>query len=345
VEYKGILAFACGIGFFLFGMYQMGEGLRVLVGDRMKKYIRFMAVSPWRAVLTGAGVTSLIQSSSAATVLVVQLTDVGVLTLWQAAGMIMGANIGTCITAWMSGAGVRISEAVAGCLAVAAVLLLLHVRFGRVPEKKSREARKGKSGFVRRKQCAKIVSILFGFGLLLIGMEGMKIGLSPIARRASFRQMLTQFQSPLHGVAAGAMLTAVIQSSSACVGILQALSSTGAMTYKIVMPVILGQNIGTCVTALMSCFGTGRNGKIAALFHLLFNLIGTGIFLVGLYGLRGMEVIPFGEKKASAMGIALAHTVFNMATTVVLLPMLYILSDATESSGVSVKKSDYSAEV
>lgn len=331
--------FAGGVALFLYGLYQMGEGLKALADGRLREVLRKAADSPLRAVLAGAGVTALIQSSSATTVMAVQLTDAGILDLWQAAGIIMGANVGTCVTAWMLGAG-------KWGIGIVVVIFLTMGLLVRNKDKihTNNCHKKGKWTFcphaalnsaeyhvrrhkIIRKSIEKITCILAGLAMLFTGMEGMQAGLAPLAGSAAFRRMLTQFGDPLQGVFTGTVFTALIQSSSASVGVLQALGAAGAVNYGTVIPVVLGQNIGTCVTALLACITMGRNGKLAALFHLVFNVVGAGVFLFGFYGLHRIAGFEFLQNKASAMGIALVHTVFNLVTTAVLLPMLSPVSD------------------
>lgn len=306
---SGLLTAIGGLALFLYGMYLMGEGLSKLSGGRLEKFLGKMTDSPVKAMLCGAGVTAVIQSSSATTVMVVGLVNSGIMKLSQAAGIIMGANIGTTITSWLLGLTEIDSPSIivqlmrpasfSPVLGIFGVGMLLS------------------SGRERQKN---IGSVLVGFSILMFGMETMSDGMKPLASLPEFTGLLTRFSHPLWGMLAGIVLTAVIQSSSASVGILQALCATGAVSYGAAIPIIMGQNIGTCATALLSSVGAGRNAKRAALVHLYFNVIGTGLFMVVFYGISAFSSPVFLNRAANGFGVAFVHSAFNIATTLVLLP-------------------------
>ncbi|MBQ7935591.1 MAG: Na/Pi cotransporter family protein, partial [Clostridia bacterium] len=258
-----------GLSLFLFGMYLMGQALEQRAGGRLQRLLRKLTARKSAGLLTGIAVTAAVQSSSATTVTVVGFVNSGLLTLRQAIHVIMGANIGTTVTAWiLSLTGIQSQNLVVQLLkpsSFAPVLafwgMVLHL--GGKGEKK-----KG------------IGQILLGFAILMFGMEQMSTAVSGLGEIPAFQQLFLLFQNPLLGVLAGALLTAVIQSSSASVGILQALALGGKITYGAVIPIVMGQNIGTCVTALISSIGASRNGKRAALAHLVFNGAGTAVWLL-----------------------------------------------------------------
>lgn len=304
----GFLAFVGGLAFFLFGMSAMGKGLTKLSGGKMEGILARMCRTPVRGVIFGALVTAAIQSSSATTVMVVGFVNAGMMSLSHAVGVIMGANLGTTMTAWLlslsgiSGDNFFLKllspEALSPILAVLGTALLL---------------------FGKREKLQDLGGILAGLGILFAGMEAMSAAAAPLAADPRYARILTLFQNPLAGLAAGALLTAILQSSSASIGILQVLSATGALTVGMAVPIVMGQNIGTCVTALLSGVGAGKNAKRAALLHFYFNLAGTVILLSVFYLLRMLSVIP-GDLAVDETSIALIHTVFNLAATALLLP-------------------------
>lgn len=299
-----------GLALFLSGMHVMGLNLSRLSGGRLEYILGRLTASPPRAVLLGASVTAVIQSSSATTVMVVGFVNSGIMTLHQAVGIIMGANIGTTVTSWiLSLAGLESSnffvrmlkpDSFAPFLGVIGIFLYLF-------------AKKGK-----RKQ---IGGILLGFAVLMTGMEAMSGAVAPLKDIPAFTNLFLMFSHPVTGMLMGALLTALIQSSSASVGILQALCATGAVPYASAIPIIMGQNIGTCATALISASRSGKNAKRAAFIHLYFNLIGTVLFMLLFYGLYAVIPFAFMAKSADAAGIATVHSIFNIAATLVLLPM------------------------
>ena len=287
----------------------MGDGLSKVSGGKMEKILEGLTSNPLKAVGLGALVTAVIQSSSATTVMVVGFVNSGIMKLSQAVGVIMGANIGTTITSWiLSLSGIESDSffiqmfkptSFSPILAIIGVAFLL---FAKSEKKKD------------------IGTIFLGFAVLMFGMDSMSAAVKPLADVPEFTGILTAFSNPILGMLAGALLTAVIQSSSASVGILQALCVTGAVSYSVAIPIILGQNIGTCVTALLSAIGAKKNAKRAAMVHLYFNIIGTTVFLIVFYGLNMVLDFGFMTHAADAAGIAVAHSAFNVFATAILLP-------------------------
>lgn len=305
----GLLTMVGGLAFFLYGMYLMGEGLSRASGGKLEYLLEKLTSSPVKAVLVGTGVTAVIQSSSAATVMVVSLVNSGILKLEQAVGIIIGANIGTTVTSWMLGmAGIRSSSVFVRLLkptSFSPVLAIIGVAF---------------LMYAKKDKFRRIALILVGFSILMFGMDTMCSAMEPLTNLAGFTGLLTRFSHPVLGVIAGLALTAVIQSSSASVGMLQALCTTGAVSYGAAIPIIMGQNIGTCVTAMLSSAGAGKNAKRAALIHLYFNVIGTVLFLAGFYAVNAVMPFTFLTEAADGCGIALVHSVFNVSAAVLLLP-------------------------
>lgn len=304
-----VLTLCGGLAFFLYGMTTMSKSLEKMAGGKLERLLKRMTSNPFKSLLLGAGITIAIQSSSAMTVMLVGLVNSGVMELGQTIGVIMGSNIGTTLTAWiLSLTGIESENVLINLLkpenfspvvALAGIILIMG-------SKKQRRRDIGR--------------IMVGFSILMYGMELMKEAVSPLADMPEFSSMLTAFNNPLLGVLVGAVFTGVIQSSAASVGILQALALTGSITYGMAIPIIMGQNIGTCVTALLSSIGVNRNAKRVAVIHISFNIIGTVVCLILFYG--GNMIFHFGFMDAStgAVGIAFCHTVFNVLTTVLLLP-------------------------
>lgn len=299
-----------GLAFFLYGMNTMNSALEKLGGGRLKKTLEKLTSGTVKSVLLGMAVTAVIQSSSATTVMVVGFVSSGIMSLTQAVGVIMGANIGTTVTAWiLSLTGIKADNIFLNLLkpaafapALAFVGLVLTLAF--------KDKKKNDIGYM-----------LFGFALLMNGMELMSSAVKPLAREEWFSGLfLAVSHNPIIGVLAGTALTAIIQSSSASVGILQALSATGAITFSGALPIILGQNIGTCATALLSCIGANKNARRAAVIHLYFNVVGVLAFSLIFYGINAFVHFDFFGQSIGAVGIALMHTVFNVFTTVLLLP-------------------------
>ncbi len=309
MDFFGILTMAGGLAFFLYGMDVMGSGLSRASGGRLEMLLERLTNSRWKAVLLGAGVTAVIQSSSATTVMVVGFVNAGIMKLSSAVGIIMGANVGTTVTSWiLSLAGIESNDFWLRLLkpsSFAPVLAALGVIF---------------SLFSKKEKLKNAGMVFIGFAVLMSGMETMSGAVKPLAEVPEFTGILTAFSNPALGVLAGMVLTAVIQSSSASVGILQALCATGAVSYGAAVPIIMGQNIGTCVTAMISGIGASRNAKRAALIHLYFNLIGTVVFMLVFYGANAIVEFDFMGNSANAAGIAVVHTIFNIFATVVLLP-------------------------
>lgn len=303
-----------GLALFLYGMSAMGDGLERKAGGRLKELLEKLSSNPFKGFLLGLGVTAIIQSSSATTVMVVGFVNSGIMQLSQAIGIIMGANVGTTVTSWLlslsgiqgDGLFMQLLKPANFSPVLAAVGIILYMF--------SKKSSKKDTG-----------TILLGFAILMTGMETMSAAVKPLAGMPWFTNLLLIFSNPLLGVLAGAVLTGIIQSSSASVGILQALSQTGAVTYGTAIPIILGQNIGTCVTAMISSIGTGKNARRAAFVHLYFNIIGTTVFLGG-YGLLCLLFKPaFTSMAIDPAGIAIVHTSFNLVSTAIMLPFASVL--------------------
>ena len=298
-----------GLAFFLYGMTTMSKSLEKMAGGRLERLLKRMTSNPMKGLLLGAGITIAVQSSSAVTVMLVGLVNSGVMELGQTIGVIMGSNVGTTLTAWiLSLTGIE-SESVflnllkpenfSPLFALAGILLIMGSK---------------------RQRRRDIGRILIGFAILMSGMEMMKNSVSPLADMPGFSDLLTAFRNPLLGVAVGAAFTGVIQSSAASVGILQALALTGSITYGMAIPIIMGQNIGTCVTALISSIGVSRGAKRVSVIHIAFNIIGTAIGLIVFCGGDLLFHFPFMDSAVGAVGVALCHTIFNIGTTALLLP-------------------------
>ena len=304
-----ILTLIGGLALFLYGMNAMGDGLAKVSGGKLEKILENLTSNPIKAVLLGAGVTAVIQSSSATTVMVVGFVNSGIMKLSQAVGVIMGANIGTTITSWiLSLTGIQSDNFIiqmfkptsfSPVLAIIGVIFIL---------------------FINDSKKKDIGTIFIGFAILMYGMDMMSSAVKPLAEVPEFTNLLLKFSNPLLGVIAGALLTAVIQSSSASVGILQALCLTGAVPFSAAIPIIMGQNIGTCITAILSAIGAKKNAKRAAAVHLYFNLIGTVIFMTVFYLINAVVGFSFFHQAATPAGIAVIHSVFNVTATIILLP-------------------------
>ena len=309
MDFFDFLTMVGGLALFLYGMHMLGDGLAKLSGSRFESILEQLTNNPLKAVLMGAGVTAVIQSSSATTVMVVGFVNSGIMKLEQAVGIIMGANIGTTITSWILGAtGIDSSSfLVQMCkpTSVSPVLAIIGVGF---------------LMFSQKDKLKNIAAIMLGFAVLMFGMDTMSNAVKPLADVPEFTGILTRFSNPVLGMLAGLLLTAIIQSSSASVGILQALCMTGAVGYSAAIPIIMGQNIGTCVTALLSGVGANKNAKRAALVHLYFNIIGTVLFMVVFYSVNMFRPFAFLEEAATPFGIAAVHSIFNVAATLCLLP-------------------------
>lgn len=314
MDFFGLLTMAGGLALFLYGMKTMGDALSKMAGGRLEQVLERMTNNPVKAVLLGAGVTAVIQSSSATTVMVVGFVNSGIMKLSQAVGVIMGANIGTTVTSWiLSLSGIESGNffvkllkpsSFSPVLALIGVVLVM---------------------FIKNTKKNDVGTILIGFAVLMFGMDTMSSAVKPLADVPEFTSLFTAFENPLLGMIVGAVLTAVIQSSSASVGILQAMCATGSVTVGAALPVIMGQNIGTCVTALLSGVGANRNARRASLVHLYFNLIGTFVFMAVFYAVNHFVQFAFLSEAANGAVIAVIHSVFNIASTIVLLPASKLL--------------------
>ncbi len=309
-----ILSLIGGLALFLYGMNVMGDGLTKVSGGKLEKILEKLTSNPIKAVLLGAGVTAVIQSSSATTVMVVGFVNSGIMKLSQAVGIIMGANVGTTITSWiLSLSGIESSSffiqmlkptSFSPILAIIGLLLMMSSKNDKHKD---------------------VGSILLGFAVLMFGMNAMSSAVEPLKDVPQFTHLLTMFTNPIFGMLAGLILTAIIQSSSASVGILQALCSTGAVSFGCAIPIIMGQNIGTCVTAIISSVGASKNAKRTALVHLYFNIIGTALFMIVFYSINAFVHFDFLGDAATPAGIAVVHSIFNIAATIVLLPFAKVL--------------------
>ncbi|MEG2500747.1 MAG: Na/Pi cotransporter family protein [Oscillospiraceae bacterium] len=311
---------AGGLALFLYGMTIMGSGLEKLAGGKMESILQKLTSSTWRSVVLGAVITGLIQSSSGTTVIVVGLVNSGIMQLTQAIGVIMGANIGTTITGQL----IRLSEINGSSIIlqmlkpstfapiVAFIGAILYVFIKKSPKKRN------------------IGQIMLGFGILFTGIFTMERAVSGLRDSAVFVKLFTTLQNPIVGVLAGALVTVLLQSSSASVGILQALSSTGLVTWGSAIPIILGQNIGTCSTPMIASIGASKGAKRSAIVHLYFNIIGTVVFLIAIYGFKSAVGIPFWNDVMGKGDIANFHTIFNVVVTLMFLPFTKVLAKLAE---------------
>ncbi|MBR3806137.1 MAG: Na/Pi cotransporter family protein [Clostridia bacterium] len=317
-----VLQLICGLALFLYGMEVMGESLKKSAGSSLKTILGKMTSNPFKGFLLGLGVTCVIQSSSATTVMVVGFVNSGTMTLLQSVGVIMGANVGTAVTAWLTAlsglGGDEGADAVAALewlkpdawmpiLALIGICLVM---------------------FVKRGKKRDIGAVLLGFAVLMTGMDIMSSSVSGLKSDEGFKAILTMFDNPILGVLAGLILTAIVQSSSASVGILQSLTVTGAITYGAAIPIVMGQNIGTCVTALISSIGANKNGRRAAVIHLYFNIIGVAIWLSLFYLFNSLIIpggFPFVDKPTNMWDIAIIHTVFKILSVIAIAPFYKLL--------------------
>ena len=298
-----------GLALFLFGMDVMGKALERQAGGKLQTILAKMSSNVFKGFLLGLGVTAVIQSSSATTVMVVGFVNSGIMTLKQAVGVIMGSNIGTTVTAWiLSLSGLEGDSFIIKLFKPSTLAPLIGI-IGVVLYMGKNEKRKG------------IGTIMLGFMALMTGMDIMGDSMEFLENEPWFAQLMISFSNPIVGILFGAGLTAIIQSSSASIGILQGLCSTGVVTYGSALPIILGQNIGTCITAIMGAIGANRNARRTAMVHLLFNVVGVGIFVIMFYGLGLFIEWKFLSETAAAWDIAVIHTCFNVAATCVLMPM------------------------
>ena len=302
-----------GLALFLFGMDIMGKALEKQAGGQLQKILSKLTDNPLKGFFLGLCVTAVIQSSSATTVMVVGFVNSGIMELHQAIGVIMGSNVGTTVTSWilsLSGLQgdslfIQLLKPTSFSPVLAFIGILLYMC--------KSEKKKG------------VGTILIGFAVLMTGMTTMSNAVLPLQNEAWFTSLFTRFSNPLLGVLVGALVTGIIQSSSASVGILQALSATGVITYGSAIPIIMGQNIGTCVTAMISSVGASKNAKRAAFVHLYFNVIGVTLFLTAFYALNALLHFEIIHDTVSVMGIAVIHSTFNVITTLVLLPFNRVL--------------------
>ena len=295
-----------GLALFLYGMNMMSQGMEAAAGNKMKQILERLTTNRYLGVLVGAVITAIIQSSSATTVMVVGFVNSGMMTLRQAVGVIMGANIGTTITGQLIALD---AGAIAPFIAFLGVVMVV---------------------FLKQPKVRNIGGILAGLGVLFIGMEMMSTAMMPLRDSKAFIDMMTKFSNPLLGILAGAIFTALIQSSSASVGILQALATSGAISFSGAVYVLFGQNIGTCITAVLASIGTGRNAKRTTIIHLSFNIIGTAVFTI-LCMLTPLTSWVGGFTPANpAAQIANMHTLFNIVTTILLLPAGNLLAKLAE---------------
>lgn len=311
------LAFLGGFGLFMFGMDYMGEGLQKAAGSKMKNLLSILTSNPFLGVLVGAGVTAIIQSSSATTVMVVGFVNAGLMSLRQAVGVIMGANIGTTVTAWLVSLGdwatfLKPSTIAPLCIGIGVIMIL----------------------FCRKQKVKQIGQIVFGFGALFLGLDLMSEAVEPISQLESVRQLFIVLgRNPFLGILAGTVVTAIIQSSSASVGILQTLAMSGLVPWNTAIYIILGQNIGTTVTAILSSIGAGKNGKRAAVIHLLFNVIGSIVFgVIAIVAFSGLipSIAEFGKSLIDPTKISVVHSIFNILNTILLFPFAGILVSIAE---------------
>ena len=314
MDFFSVLALLGGLAIFLYGMNLMGDGLAKVAGGKLERILETLTSSPIRAVLLGMGVTAVIQSSSATTVMVVGFVNSGIMKLSQVVGIIMGANIGTTVTSWiLSLTGIQSDNFIirlfkptsfSPILALVGVILIM---------------------FTKSQKKKDVGTIFVGFAILMYGMSAMSGAVEPLADVPEFTGLLVKFSNPLLGVVAGAVLTAIIQSSSASVGILQALCLTGMVPFSAALPIIMGQNIGTCITAIISSFGANKNAKRAAIVHLSFNVIGTVVWLTVFTIVSYVFKPLLFDTAASYFGIAVAHSLFNILCTALLFPAAPLL--------------------
>ncbi len=305
----GVLSLFGGLAMFLFGMDVMGKGLERQAGNKLQSLLEKLTSNPLKGFILGLGVTAIIQSSSATTVMVVGFVNAGIMQLKQAVGIIMGANVGTTVTSWiLSLSGISGDSFFIKMLKPSSFTPILAV-IGIILFMTSKTDKKKNIG-----------TILLGFAVLMFGMEQMSGAVKPLTDVPQFTNLFTLFTNPVLGIIVGAVLTAVIQSSSASVGILQALSVTGAVTYANAVPIIMGQNIGTCITAILSSVGANKSAKRAAAVHLYFNIIGVIVFCILFYSAKAVLNFSFINDPVSQVGIAVVHTAFNVTATVIILP-------------------------
>ena len=331
MDILSVLSLFCGLALFLYGMNTMGDGLESFSGGKLEKILEKMTNNTFKGFILGAAVTAVIQSSSATTVMVVGFVNSGIMKLRQAIGIIMGANVGTTITAWvLSLSGIEGDSLVMQLLKPAnfsAVFAIVGIAM---------------LMFLKSEKTKNLGTIFVGFAVLMVGMSMMSDAVKPLADDPTFTSILTAFNNPILGILAGALLTAVIQSSSASVGILQALSATGSITYSMAIPIVMGQNIGTCVTAMLSCIGAKKNAKRAAFVHLYFNIIGTIVVCILFYVSNIFINYTFLNDAVNPANIAIIHTAFNLIVTAILLPFSRLLE---KLACLTVRDKDEDSEI
>ena len=312
-----VLSLLCGLALFLYGMELMGDALKKSAGNNLKSILGKMTTNPVKGFFLGLLVTAVIQSSSATTVMVVGFVNSGTMTLLQSVGVIIGANVGTAVTSWLTAlSGIEGAETALGIIkwlkpdAWMPILALIGICLVM---------------FVKRGKKKDIGVILLGFSILMVGMSMMSDAVDPLKESESFKSILTMFENPILGVLAGLVLTVIVQSSSASVGLLQSLTVTGAISYGAAIPIVMGQNIGTCVTALISSIGANKNGKRAALVHLYFNVIGVVVVLALFYIVNAFVNFAFVSTAIDMWGVALVHTVFKIICVAILGPFYKLL--------------------
>ena len=311
-----IITLCGGLAFFLFGMHVMSGSLEKVAGGKLEDILKTLTSNPGKSLMLGAVITIAIQSSSALTVMLVGLVNSGIMSLSQTVGVIMGSNVGTTLTAWILGLnGLKTDniflsmlkpENFSPIIALIGVIMIMGAK----------SAKKRDVG-----------TIMVGFAILMFGMELMSDSVAPLADMPEFTNILTAFKNPLLGVLIGTVFTGIIQSSAASVGVLQALSLTGSITYGMAIPIIMGQNIGTCVTALLSSIGVNKNAKKVSVIHISFNLIGTIIGLIVYFIAKDLIRFDGFDNAISSFAVAGFHSIFNIATTIILIPFSKKLVD------------------
>lgn len=310
----GVLTLVGGLALFLFGMQVMSNGLKTISGGKMEHILQTLTSNKWKAVLLGLGVTALIQSSSATTVMVVGLVNSGLMKLAQAVGVILGANIGTTVTAWLlSLSGINSTNvfinmfkpsSFSPIFAIIGISLLM---------------------FSKSEKKHGIGNVLVGFAVLMFGMDTMSSATQPLENNQEFAKVLTMFSNPFLGMLAGLVPTLIIQSSSATIGILQALSLSGTVKISTALPVLMGENLGTAITAVLASIGTSRNAKRAALMHVDFCILKTSTFMILFYTINAFVHFPFLNDTANPLLIAIIHTIFNVTSVIIMLPFSDLL--------------------
>lgn len=329
-----VLSLVGGLSLFLFGMNVMGQALERRAGNKLRTLLGRLTTNRMTGFLTGLGVTAVIQSSSATTVMVVGFVNSGLMTLSQAINVIMGANVGTTVTAWiLSLSGIDSGNMIVQLFKPSSFTPILALA-GIIFYMFCNNSKKKDTG-----------TILLGFATLMFGMETMSAAVSGLRDVPAFQELFIMFRNPVLGVLAGALLTAIIQSSSASVGILQALAVTGQVSFGAAIPIIMGQNIGTCVTAMISSVGANKNAKRAAFVHLSFNIIGTVVWLTVFCIIKALFAPALLNQSASLVGIAVAHSVFNVLCTILLLPMAGFLEKLAQRVVPDAKEPEVRTEL